>query len=105
MSALKKILGEGRFAVTGEVGPPKGTNIVKLMEEAEILKGRVTAVNVTDIQSAVMKLGSLAVCRLLKEKNIEPVFQMVCRDRNRLDRKSTRLNSSHRVLSRMPSSA
>lgn len=94
MGALKNALKEGKFVVTGEVGPPKGTDITKLMEEAEIIKNRVVAINVTDIQSAVMRLGSMAVCHLLKEKGTEPVFQMVCRDRNRLALQSDLLSAS-----------
>ena len=94
MSTLKDALKEGRFVVTSEVGPPKGTDIHKLMEEAEILRNKVIAINVTDIQSAVMRLGSMAVCHLLKEKGLEPVFQMVCRDRNRLALQSDLLSAS-----------
>ena len=94
MSTLKDTLKEGRFVVTSEVGPPKGTDIHKLMEEAEILRNKVIAINVTDIQSAVMRLGSMAVCHLLKEKGLEPVFQMVCRDRNRLALQSDLLSAS-----------
>lgn len=93
MSALRDALKQGRFVITGEVGPPKGTDITKLMEEAEIIKNRVVAINVTDIQSAVMRLGSMAVCHLLKEKGIEPIFQMVCRDRNRLALQSDLLSA------------
>jgi len=94
VSTLKDTLKEGRFVVTSEVGPPKGTDIHKLMEEAEILRNKVIAINVTDIQSAVMRLGSMAVCHLLKEKGLEPVFQMVCRDRNRLALQSDLLSAS-----------
>lgn len=93
MSALRDALKQGRFVITGEVGPPKGTDITKLMEEAEIIKNRMVAINVTDIQSAVMRLGSMAVCHLLKEKGIEPIFQMVCRDRNRLALQSDLLSA------------
>ena len=85
MSQLQERLAAGEFVVTGEIGPPKGTNIAPCLHEAEeYLKGRVVAVNVTDIQTAVMRLGSMAACKLLKDRDIEPVFQMVCRDRNRL---------------------
>jgi len=93
VSALRDALKQGRFVITGEVGPPKGTDITKLMEEAEIIKNRMVAINVTDIQSAVMRLGSMAVCHLLKEKGIEPIFQMVCRDRNRLALQSDLLSA------------
>ncbi len=67
MSKLSKALQSGKFVVTGEVGPPKGVAIEEMLESAELYKGRVVAVNVTDQQSAVMRLGSLAVCHLLKD--------------------------------------
>jgi 5,10-methylenetetrahydrofolate reductase len=85
MSQLREQLQAGKFVVTGEIGPPKGTNIGPAIHEAEeFLKGRVVAVNVTDIQTAVMRAGSMVGCKLLLDHGIEPVFQMVCRDRNRL---------------------
>ena len=64
MSKLKDSLSNGEFIVTSEVGPPKGVNVDKCLEEVEVLKGRVTAFNVTDLQSSVMRFGSLATCRL-----------------------------------------
>jgi methylenetetrahydrofolate reductase (NADPH) len=95
VSRLQESLASGRFTVTGEIGPPKGTNIAPVLHEAdEFLKGRVVAVNVTDIQTAVMRLGSLAVCHLLVDRGIEPIFQMVCRDRNRLALQSDLLNAA-----------
>jgi len=85
MSRLKETLTKGEFVVTGEIAPPKGVNIQKCIGEAEkYLKGRVCAVNVTDNQSAVVKAGSLVTCHLLAKEGMEPVFQMTCRDRNRL---------------------
>ena len=81
---LKDLFGSGKFAITSEVAPPKGTDVSELKEGAEHLRGRVDAINVTDLQSSVMRLGSLAVCRLLKDWGFEPVFQLTCRDRNRL---------------------
>jgi 5,10-methylenetetrahydrofolate reductase len=93
--SLKEVFAEGKFAITGEIGPPKGIDIKGILEEAEhYYKGKVNAVNVTDIQSSVMRLGSLAVCHLLKDKGIEPVFQMVCRDRNRLALQSDLLSAA-----------
>jgi 5,10-methylenetetrahydrofolate reductase len=74
----------GKYVVTSEVGPPKGVDYAKMMEDAELLRGKVDAINVTDQQSAVMRLGSLAVCSLLKERGLEPILQITCRDRNRL---------------------
>jgi len=84
MSNFSEALAAGKFVVTGEIGPPKGTNVDPMFEEAEHLRGKVTAINVTDIQSSVMRLSSLAVCIRLKQMGLEPVLQMVCRDRNRL---------------------
>ncbi|HUX03103.1 MAG: methylenetetrahydrofolate reductase [Phycisphaerae bacterium] len=95
MSQLEQRLQAGQFVVTGEIGPPKGTNIGPVLAEAEhYLKGKVVAVNVTDNQTAVMRVGSLAMCRLLVERGIEPVFQMVCRDRNRIALQSDALSAA-----------
>jgi len=93
MSKLSEALASGRFTVTGEIGPPKGTNVHKCLEDAEHLRGKVVAINVTDIQSAVMRVGSLAMCKLLLERGLEPVLQMVCRDRNRLALQSDLLSA------------
>lgn len=84
----------GKFVVTSEIGPPKGTDIKEVLEDAELIKGRVDAINVTDLQSSVMRVGSLAICRLLKERGHEPIFQMTCRDRNRLALQSDLLSAS-----------
>jgi len=81
---FQESLAAGKFVITSEIGPPKGTHIQEMMADAELLRGRVGAINVTDLQSSVMRLGSLAVCRLLQEKGLEPIFQVTCRDRNRL---------------------
>ena len=82
--SLQSVLESGKFAITAEVGPLKGTDITEINEAAELLRGKVDAANVTDQQSAVMRLGSLAVSHLLKQKGLDPVFQMTCRDRNRI---------------------
>ena len=84
MTKLEKALSAGEFVVTSEVGPPKGINIEKVLDEAEAIKDRVTAFNVTDLQSSVMRFGSLATCRLLYERGLEPILKMTCRDINRL---------------------
>jgi len=85
VSNLKSAFESGRFVFTGEIGPPKGTNVQSCLHEAEeYLKDSVTAVNVTDGQTAVMRIGSIAVSNMLLERGIEPVFQMTCRDRNRI---------------------
>ncbi len=91
--SLQSVLESGKFVITSEVGPLKGTEITELNEVAEALSGRVDATNVTDQQSSVMRLGSLATCHLLKEKGLDPVFQMTCRDRNRLALQSDLLNA------------
>ena len=85
MSVFSEALESGKFAVTSEVGPPKGVDIENMMQDAELFKGSVDAVNVTDQQSSVMRLGSLAVSHLLLDQGIEPIFQMTCRDRNRIE--------------------
>jgi methylenetetrahydrofolate reductase (NADPH) len=81
---LRQALAEGRFAVTAEVTPPRGADVSRTLAAAEALRGLVDAVNVTDGSRAVMRMSSLAVCRLLLEAGIEPVLQMTCRDRNRI---------------------
>ncbi|HNS32905.1 MAG TPA: methylenetetrahydrofolate reductase [bacterium] len=91
---LEEKLNSGKFVITSEVGPPKGTNIMPHIEEAEKLRDKVDAFNVTDIQSSVMRLGSLATCRLLVDRGMEPVFQATCRDRNRLALQSDLLSAS-----------
>ena len=91
--SLRALLEAGEFVITAEVGPLKGTNTTEIEEVADLLRGKVNAVNVTDQQSAVMRLGSLASCHLLKDKGLDPVFQMTCRDRNRLALQSDLLNA------------
>ena len=91
--SLQPLLEAGKFVVTTEVGPLKGTDITEINEVAELLRGRVDAANVTDQQSSVMRLGSLATCHLLKEKGLDPVFQLTCRDRNRLALQSDLLSA------------
>jgi 5,10-methylenetetrahydrofolate reductase len=83
----------GQFTITSEIGPPKGVAVEEALKEAETLKGKIDAFNVTDLQSSVMKLGSLAVCRLLAERGLEPIFQLTCRDRNRLALQSDLLSA------------
>ena len=94
MSKLQQSLEAGHFTFTGEVGPPKGVEMHHVMEGARMMKDKVAAINVTDLQTAVMRLGSLAVSAKLVQAGIEPVFQMVCRDRNRLALQSDLLNAS-----------
>ena len=84
MSKLQQALRNGQFVVTGEIGPPKGVDLTKCLRDAEMIKEYVTAINVTDLQSAVMRIGSIAVSARLLERGVEPVYQLTCRDRNRL---------------------
>ncbi len=83
-SNLERVLSEGHFAVTTELGPPKGTDISIVKKKAESLLGRVDAVNVTDCQTAVVRLSSIATSAILVQMGLEPVMQMTCRDRNRI---------------------
>src|SRR3990172_3821606 len=91
--SLKSELESGKFAITSEIGPGKGTDITEIGEAAELLRGRVTAVNVTDQQSSVMRLGSMVTCHLLTDHGLDPVFQMTCRDRNRIALQSDLLSA------------
>ena len=84
----------GKFLVTSEIGPPKGIDLKEMLEDAKLIKNKVDAINVTDLQSSVMRVGSLAVCHLLKEDGIEPIFQLTCRDRNRLALQSDLLSAA-----------
>jgi methylenetetrahydrofolate reductase (NADPH) len=81
---FKEVLNSGKFVVTSEVAPPKGTNLEKLTHHIELLKDKVDAMNVTDHQSSVMRYPSLGGCLLVKELGGEVILQMTCRDRNRL---------------------
>ncbi|MDM7999908.1 MAG: methylenetetrahydrofolate reductase, partial [Dehalococcoidia bacterium] len=90
---LREKLAAGKFAVTCEVGPPKGVDVGGMRQNAERVRGRVDAVNVTDQQGSVMRLGSLAGCVLLKQWGFEPVFQITCRDRNRIALQSDLLSA------------
>lgn len=91
---FKEKIQSGKFLLTSEIGPPKGIEIKELLEDAELIRGRVDAINVTDLQSSVMRLGSLAVCKMLIDKDLEPIFQMTCRDRNRLALQSDLLSAA-----------
>jgi methylenetetrahydrofolate reductase (NADPH) len=83
-SNLEKVLKAGHFAFTGECGPPKGANVDHLKEKLAHLKGKVDAVNITDNQTAVVRMSSWAASTIVIQEGMEPNFQMVCRDRNRL---------------------
>lgn len=83
-SNLEKVLSEGKFAVTGELGPPRGADANVIKEKAQYLKGMVDSVNITDNQTAVVRMSSWAASALLIQEGLEPNYQMVCRDRNRI---------------------
>jgi 5,10-methylenetetrahydrofolate reductase len=91
--SFKEVWEAGKFLVTAEVGPGKGTDMEHLLKDTEIIKDRVDAINVTDLQSSVMRLGSMAVCHMLKDRGIDPIFQVTCRDRNRLALQSDLLSA------------
>jgi len=91
--SIIELVKQGKFVISAEVGPPKGVDIQEMLETVELMRGRVDAINVTDQQSSAMRLGSLATCRLLKEKGLEPVFQVTCRDRNRIALQSDLLSA------------
>jgi methylenetetrahydrofolate reductase (NADPH) len=93
MSRLAQALESRKFVVTGEIGPPKGVDLGKCLKDADHLRDKVTAINVTDLQSAVMRVGSLAVCAKLIELGLEPIYQLTCRDRNRLALQSDLLSA------------
>ncbi|MHC1578151.1 MAG: methylenetetrahydrofolate reductase [Dehalococcoidia bacterium] len=82
--SFKEVLNSGRFVITSEIGPPKGTNVEKMLHHIDLLKDKVDALNVTDHQSSVMRFPSIGGCLAIKERGGEPILQMTCRDRNRL---------------------
>lgn len=93
MSGLAQTLESRKFVVTGEIGPPKGVDLGKCLKDADHLRDKVTAINVTDLQSAVMRVGSLAVCAKLIQRGLEPIYQLTCRDRNRIALQSDLLSA------------
>ncbi|MFC1883701.1 methylenetetrahydrofolate reductase [Thermodesulfobacteriota bacterium] len=97
-SSFKKALESGKFVVTSEVAPPKGTNLDKMAHHIELLKDKVDAMNVTDHQSSVMRFPSLGGALLVKEMGGEPILQMTCRDRNRLALQADLLFSANRGI-------
>ena len=81
---FKEVLNSGKFVITSEVAPPKGSNLEKVLHHIELLKDKVDGINVTDHQSSVMRFPSLGGVLLVKEHGGEPILQLTCRDRNRL---------------------
>ncbi len=90
---LSELFHAGKFVVTSAVAPPKGTDVAELIENADLVAPRVDALNITDQRFSVMRLGSLAASHLLKQRGIEPVFQVTCRDRNRIALQSDLLSA------------
>ncbi len=93
-SNLEKVLEAGHFAVTGELGPPRGNNVEEVKHKASFLKGIVESVNITDNQTAVVRMSSVAACKILIDEGLEPNLQMVCRDRNRIALQSDLLGAT-----------
>ena len=91
---ITELFENGEFVVTAEVGPPKGIHLDHLVEEAKEYLSGITAVNVTDNQSSVMRMGSLPTCVALKNAGLTPIFQMTCRDRNRIALQSELLGAA-----------
>ena len=83
-TSFKEALNSGKFVITSEIGPPKGTNLEKMYHHIDLLKDKVDGMNVTDHQSSVMRFPSIGGCLAIKERGGEPILQMTCRDRNRL---------------------
>lgn len=101
-SRLEKVLSSGHLAVTSECGPPRGSNASEIIEKGEIIKNHVDAINITDNQTSVTRLCSLAACIHLKSIGLEPTLQMVTRDRNRIGLQSDILGAAsfdiHNIL-------
>ena len=91
---ITELFDNGQFVVTAEVGPPKGIHIDHLVEEATTYLSGITAVNITDNQSSVMRMGSLPTCVALKNAGLTPIFQVTCRDRNRIALQSELLGAA-----------
>ena len=91
--SLQSKLESGQFAISCEFGPLKGTDTTEIKENIEVLKGKVDAANVTDQQSSVMRLGSLVTSALCVQGGLEPIYQMTCRDRNRIALQSDLLSA------------
>ena len=91
---ITELFKQGEFVVAAEGGPPKGIEVDHLVEEAKTYLSGITAVNVTDNQSSVMRLGSLATCKVLKDAGLTPIYQLTCRDRNRIALQSDLLSAA-----------
>ena len=91
---ITELFDNGQFVVTAEVGPPKGIDATHVVEEAKEYLSGITAVNVTDNQSSVMRMGSLPACVMLKNAGLTPILQLTCRDRNRIALQSELLGAA-----------
>ena len=94
ISNLQRVISLGEFAVTAEIGPPRGPDPEDVRRKAALVKGIADAYNVTDNQTAVVRMSSIAASRILLDAGLEPVMQMVCRDRNRIAMQSDLLGAS-----------
>ncbi|MDI6799765.1 MAG: methylenetetrahydrofolate reductase [Actinomycetota bacterium] len=93
-SNLERILSEGKFAVTAELGPPKGADAGKVREKARLLKGSCDAANITDCQTAIVRMSSIASGKIIMDEGLEPIVQMTTRDRNRIGLQSDLLGAA-----------
>ncbi len=93
-SNLERVLSSGKFAVTGELGPPKNSDPEVVRKKARILRGNVDAVNITDCQTAIVRMSSIGAGLIARAEGVEPVIQMTCRDRNRIGMQSDLLAAS-----------
>ncbi len=91
---IVEMFAEGKFVISSEIGPPKGIDVHEMIEDAELIRDKVSFINVTDQQSSVMRLGPVVVSHLLKQKNMEPICQLTCRDRNRIALQSDILSAA-----------
>lgn len=91
---ITELFERGEFVVSAEVGPPKGFHVEHLLEEAKKYLSGISAVNVTDNQSSVMRLGSLAMSKALLDEGLTPIYQLTCRDRNRIALQSDLLSAA-----------
>ncbi len=93
MNKFREKLNKNEFVITTEIGPPKGVDLTSILEDLGLVKGKIDAVNVTDQQSAVMRLGSVAASKVLIDNGYDPICQFTCRDRNRIALQSDLLSS------------
>ena len=93
LSGFENALRKGKFTITCEFGPPKGVDTKEILNKAKLLKGLVDGVNVSDLQGSNMSLGTLCTSHLLKDIGLDPIYQITCRDRNRLALQSDLLSA------------